>query len=171
MKRLIVLTTLLSSAFVLTAFAQPNPGCRGPKGCEMGPRHGRPAEMRQEMRHERRTEMMRMMHEDGTPVTVRGRVVSIEEGERGGQGGGKIVKVESDSKIVSVHMGPAWRRDGTGSEFNVNDRVEIEGMQITRGGQTHVMARPSFQDGGKGPLTERPMHKKQRMMRHHPKAY
>jgi hypothetical protein len=110
--------------------------------------------MRREMMQERRMQRMRMMHEDGTLMTVRGRVVSIEA-----RRGGVCLMVESESRLLPVILGPGWGRPDQERKVERNDMVEITGKRMMRDGQPVIMAEEiKLSDHGQE-ITLRPMRK------------
>ncbi len=133
-----ILAALLISGIVTIAAAQcpmcPNPACPQPgagfrngpgpgMGMKMGPRH----------------EMMRgRMMENGERETIRGRVVSITQAERGPA---LRVMVESDSRVVPVMIGPMMPLDQLSEPLERGDRIEVRGVRVERMGQPALIAR------------------------------
>ena len=101
---------------------------------------------------------MGMMGAERNLVTIRGRVASIERGPEGGM----RLMVESDSRLMPVLIGPGFGAD-VSDRLEPNARVQVTGMQVSRGGHTHVMAgKISFEEDGKM-TTMRRMDKPPRM--------
>lgn len=130
----------------------------------MGPMGG-PGPMRGEMMHERRMMKMRMMHEDGSLVTVRGRVVGIDP-----RPGGARLMVESESRLVPVILGPGWGPPEGERKPERGDRVEITGKRMMRDGQPVIMAGEMKLNDDDREITLRPMRKEKmermKMKRH-----
>lgn len=168
MKRLLSLVVLLLSVFVFTAFAHPparkHMGPRGHAGFQgLGPGAGG-MHMGWGMRHPGQHPRM-MADRDAERVSMRGRVVSVETSSYGRRSGnGVVLKVESESRVVPVHLGPAWKLADLRDQVKMNDRVEVVGKRVMRGGQPVVIAGEIKREGDREMITlrpdnERPMHK------------
>ena len=187
MKRtLIGLMVVILSGLIVTAMAEPTPGCCGAKKADSGPAGGcgtmkggcDPAKCPMPMKGEAGPGMdgppmgMEMtpgmgmrpgrMFGRGDIETLRGRVASIEQGPQGGM----MLMVESDSRITPVFLGPPPRAEEAIKEIARNDRVEITGMRVAHGGKSGLMARDLKVARGqdmvtvplsKGPMMDRPM--------------
>jgi hypothetical protein len=151
MKRVLMVAVLLFSAFVFTAFAQSpggccgkdakkgseckmGPGCKMGAGCKMGPECKMGSEC-PPMGMGMGGPMMGMMGASRDLVTLRGRVVSIEQGPQGGM----RVMVESDSRITAVMIRPDWFEGDLQEQLEPQDRVEVTGMLVSRDGHSHLM--------------------------------
>jgi len=158
MKRLLIfLAAVAASGVLFTADAQPSPACRGPRGCGIGPgQHGAwfgPG-MGYGPRAERR---WKRDFEVGDKETIRGRVVSVERVHPRGRGPGGIkLMVESDSRVIPVHVGPGLPLDQLDKQIEKNDRIEITGVQVERFGDTVLRAGKIKLEGSDKVITRHP---------------
>ena len=70
--------------------------------------------------------------------TISGRVVSIKQVGRAGQG--TWLEMQTDQETVSVHLGPAWYLEDQELAISPNDTIEITGVRNTWNGTTTVIA-------------------------------
>lgn len=136
MKRLMIgLTIMVFSGLVTTAFAKPGHGFGGPT-TSFG--------MRYDKRYNPR------MFEVENMETIRGRVASMERSPRGMK-----LMVESDSRITRVILDPRLARAAR-EHIERNDRVEISGRRVMRGGQSALIAKKISVQEDEGMVTLRP---------------
>ncbi len=81
------------------------------------------------------------MYDPSKAETISGKVTSIEEfASRRGAGTGVILKVNSGSDTLAVHLGPKWFLDKQEMKFATGDAVEIKGIKTVRRGQDIFIA-------------------------------
>ena len=160
MKRfLVIIAALAASGVLFTADAQPCGACRGPGDCRIGSAGHRGGHwfgpgMGYGPRAERR---WNRDFEIGDRETIRGRVVSIEPIAPRGRGPGGIeLRVESESRVIPVHVGPGMPLDQLDKKIERNDRVEITGVQVERFGRTVLRAGEIKLEGSNKVITRRP---------------
>ena len=120
----------------------------------MGPPVGGRRAMGWEARHDIGPRRLGLMPRDGYMSEIRGRVAGIEHGPRGGV----ILMIESESRITPVHIGPNQRIE---EQIEKNERVEISGRRVVRGGRPVLIALDLRLEGedesvALRPLDERP---------------
>ena len=162
MKRAILLAGIVAGMFLVSmasaqprrgncpggCYGTPSPECRmqmdeSLTGQPTGPefrmeRRQMRREMRHEMRRERMHEMRQELMEEGTKETVRGRVVSVEP--LGPQGRGTKLMVESESRVIPVHVGPGMPLGDLSKPIEPNDRVEVSGLRVEHFGEPVLRA-------------------------------
>ncbi|MGE5174600.1 MAG: DNA-binding protein [Betaproteobacteria bacterium] len=82
------------------------------------------------------------MYDPARVVTVLGQVVSVEHiAAPRGRGTGVVLKVNTGSETLSVHLGPQWFIDKQEMKFSAGDTVEVKGAKAERvGGDVFLAA-------------------------------
>jgi hypothetical protein len=135
MKRLLVtLAAVGICGLFWLANAQPCPMCPGgpPPGKDFRPMRGPMMGMGP------RREMMReQIMENGERETIRGSVVSIHPARRGP---GIRIRLESESRMMSVMVPPAMPLDQLEEELERGDRIVVSGARVMRMGEPVLIA-------------------------------
>jgi hypothetical protein len=75
-------------------------------------------------------------------TTLRGTVTAVTVvPARGGRAGGSHLALESDGKVIDVHLGPSWFLDRQGLALAKGDSVEVTGSLVEQNGTTFLIAR------------------------------
>ena len=60
---------------------------------------------------------------------------------RGGRAGGSHLALESDGRVIDVHLGPSWFLERQGLALAKGDSVEVTGSLVEENGTTFLIAR------------------------------
>ncbi len=120
----VALAVIIASA----VFAEPGDGPRtGPgscNGCGMGTGRG-----------------AGRMYDPAKAETVSGQVVAVEQiASPRGKGAGVVLKVNTGSETLFVHLGPQWFIDKQEMKIAAGDAVEIQGAKAFRRGKDVFIA-------------------------------
>ncbi|HTO93787.1 MAG TPA: DNA-binding protein [Bacteroidota bacterium] len=81
------------------------------------------------------------MYDPRTVQTVTGKVASIDTiAARGRMAGGVHIELQTDSALVSVHLGPAWYLNRQGVRLEKGGAVTVTGSRILVDGKPAIVA-------------------------------
>jgi hypothetical protein len=105
--------SILSLIATPLAFAQPRMGGKGSGGWGMGAPYQR-------------------MYNPKTVETIAGKVIALDTiPPMRGMAGGVHLRLVTQGKEISVHLGPAWYLDNQDFQIKEGDRIEVTGSRVT----------------------------------------